>query len=531
MSKQKAKRRTSLQVARDRADRAALNLSAARAERRLGIMQKYDVLEPNKSRRQPGKEFKDEGGIYDQTRRLHGCALGRDLERNYSPAKGMLHQFRVNVVGSLGKLQINLPGAEEATAWFNEVWAKDPDYRTDLHLSDWFANTVVGVIREGDQLTIFDDGLIEDSGKLVTWEADQIAPLSKSEFDSATYAGRAPGDTQDNGIIRNKYGREIAYIVTGKRGKTIIDKATDATIYPRGLARLIRNPWRHNQGRGVPSIITPAANFLDLYEILASELQTAKRAAKQYANVKRTDAVTDWDSPNDAPEFLPENSGKTAAATDAEGANLATATGSKNYERLEAFAGGFVDYLDAGDEVEIPDLNHPNSDLAGFMDAVHGFSGSALGMAAAYTKLRADKSYTAFRGDMIMTWVTFLMLQKWLERRAADWAAINAVTWGMRTKQGFNPPPEGWDRKLAWNWPTMPQVDPWKEQNAIAMSLKNATTDFAALLGPDWEARLRAFGGQVDLIREILLPLGILETKSGGTAEQDDKGNQGEDNE
>jgi hypothetical protein len=61
-------------------------------------------------------------------------------------------------------------------------------------------------------------------------------------------------------------------------------------------------------------VITSATNILDLYEILASELQTAKRLAKQYAFVKREDAITDYDNPRAASNGLPENDGKDAAA-------------------------------------------------------------------------------------------------------------------------------------------------------------------------------------------------------------------------
>jgi hypothetical protein len=96
-----------------------------------------------------------------------------------------------------------------------------------------------------------------------------------------------------------------------------------------------------------------------------------------------------------------------------------------------------------------------------------------MGFAAAYTKLRADSSYTAFRGDMILTWVTFEFWQKWLERYVCDWTARNAIAWGMRRRNmPFKAPPEGWERRLSWDWPTMPEVDQLDYENAIAQALK-----------------------------------------------------------
>ena len=474
------------------------------------IQQKYDVLEANRARRQPSIERKGEDSIYDQTRRLKGCSLGRDLERNYSPAKGLIHQFKMNVVGIYGKLQVNTDGGEEAAAWFNEVWAPDCDFRADLHFGDWLQNTVAGIIREGDQLSVFDDDLVEDSGKLLTWEADQIVPLSATAFRKSGYKKKDFSDRQDNGIIRDRWGREKAYVTTSKRGIRSIEKASDGTIYPRGLARLIRNPWRHNQGRGVPSFITTAANYLDMYEILSSYLQTVKRSAKQYGYVYRADAVTDYDDPGSGPEFLPENTGKTATSTDAENPNVETAPGAKSYEQFEAFLGGNMDYLDPQDRVEFPDDKHPNPALPPFMDSVHGFSGAALGIASAYTKLRAEKSYTAFRGDMIMTWVTFIYWQKWLERYVADWTARNAIAWGIRTGAGFKDPGKEWQRALAWTWPVMPEVDELDAEQAIAAGLANGTLDYAKLLGPDWEKKLESYAKQIDKIRALGLPLAIL---------------------
>jgi len=534
----KPTRRTPLQVAQDREETSRLNLLADLHVKRREVLNKYDVVETNKARRQAKTETGGEGEIYDMTRRLRGCNLGRDLERNYSPAKGIMHQFRVNVVGSLGKMQLNIAGGEEATKWFNEIWSPDCDFRSELHFSDWLGNSLGGAMRDGDQLTVFDDGVVEDSGKLLTWESDQVAPVSDNVLRMIQSEMQIPADVklvQDNGILRDKWGREVAYISSGKRGIAMYDKREDVTVWPRktGSVKLMRLPWRQNQGRGVPIMIASASNFLDLYELIASELMSAKRAAKQYGYVSREEAVANFDDPTADPEFLGENLGKTGATVDAEGANEATATGAKNYERFESFTGGYMDYISKGDTVNIPEIKHPNKEIAPFIDAVHGFSGSALGVASAYAKLRADKAYTAFRGDMVMTWVTWYWVQKILERMAADWVGIRALRWAMRHGKIANLA-AGWEQSMSWTWPVMPEIDELKAAKAVEQQLKNGTTDWSKLLGPDWEKKLRSFGKQVNVVREILLPLGLLETKSGAptteekTEDDEDETNEGE---
>jgi len=513
-------RRTKLESLRDQHEALRLQAAIGALERHAKILAKYDATEPNKQRRQGSVEATGEESIFDMARRLKGCNIGRDLERNYSPAKSLFHQLRVNVVGSLGKIQVNVPGepGKAATEWFNEVWSKDCDFRDDCDWSTMLQNIVASVPREGDCLAVFDDNLIDDTGKLLMFEADQIAPLT----DDALKASKYSIAKQDNGIMRDKWGRVIGYATSGKRGKQTLSIADDPVVWARGDARLISNPWRLNQGRGVPSVITPASNFIDLYEILSSELATTKRAAKQYAYVKRADAVSDFDLPGSGAAFLPENAGKDAATVALEGANEATATGAKNYESIEALTGGYTDYLDAKDDVVIPDLKHPNSQLPQFLETVQGYGGAALGLARAYTILRADSSYTAFRGDMIMTWVTFYWLQKWLERRAADWVARKAIAWAIRKKQ-IADMPAGWERKLSWTWPRMPEVNQLDAENAIAAALKNGTTDYGQLLGPDWRRRLEGLAEQIKTVRELLLPLRVLETASGGQMEQDPK--------
>jgi capsid protein len=504
-----------LKRAREQLELVRTQLTTEILKRRLAsVKNEYDVLKPNKLRRQPIVERKSETEIYNITKRLRGANLGRDLERNYSPARGLLHQFRVNVVGTEGKIRVNTgdDAGKKAAEWFNSVWAKSVDYRDErLHWCDWLTNVLISVIREGDVLIVVDDSVVEDSGKLLTWETDQITTLAESEFQKTQFG--KTGCVQDSGIIRNKYGKIVAYIATSKRG---LYEATldDVTIFSVDVARLIYSPWRLNQGRGVPDLLTPASNFVDLYEILARELQSAKRAAAQYAYVKREHAVTDWDNPGAGAEFLPENAGKTAGEVEAEGANETVATGAKNYERLEEFTGGYTDYLDPGDVVEIPDIKRPNVNLAEFLQAVHAFSGAALGVASAYTKLRADSSYTAFRGDMVMTWMTFKWWQKKMERMVCDWVAKKVLKWAMRKKEIDELTP-GWEQKISWVWPRMPEVDQLAIQNAYTAALKNATADYAELIGPDWEEKMEGLAKQIEKARQLKLPLKIFETQAG----------------
>jgi capsid protein len=502
-----------------------LELENTVLERRLSSIKqygKYDAVEPNRKRRTPSVETKSEDQILDPRKRALSHNIGRDLERNFAPARGIINQFRVNVVGAEGKIQINTPDGAAAANWFNRVWAKECDYRDDLHWSTILQNVVAGCIREGDVLAVFDDELTpDDSGKLIHYEADQICSLSEGEFKKVN--GYADGWSQEGGIVRDRLGKVLGYIVTGKRGQIVIDKIEDATFFPRSAAKLVKNPWRLNQGRGISAMLTAATNFQDLYEILSKELQSAKVAASIAGWTKRSDAVTDWDDPASGSQYLPENSGKDAVTTALEGAN-STDPAQPNYERFESLTGGMWEYLAKGDETEFAKIDRPNVHLAEFMEAVLGHAGASVGLARAYTILRADSSYTSFRGDMVLSWATFYMLQKWLERDYADWVAHKAISHAIR--KGVVSLATGWESAISWKWPKTPSVDELKESTATRQKLKNGTADYSQLIGPDWRNHFDALSEQIQYGRDKNIPLSVFETTSGGVAPSEEQKNE-----
>ena len=103
--------------------------------------------------------------------------LARNATRNSPTFNGMLKQFDLNVVGvSGGKAVFDFRDAGQA-AKVREAfarWTRDIDFFDGLNL-----NTVLKIILKtyilgGDMVLVFDDGLIEDSGKLLIYEPDEI---------------------------------------------------------------------------------------------------------------------------------------------------------------------------------------------------------------------------------------------------------------------------------------------------------------------------------------------------------------------
>ena len=486
-------------------------------------------------RRQSRIETKEETGaqgILNPAGRLNGLNLCRDAERNYSQARSIIHQRQINIIGPSPKLQVNTGDkfGEEATSWFNVKWQKNCDFRQDRRFAKLGQLVVGSKDREGDLLAVFDDDMIKDTGKLIFFESDLICDRSDNKD-----LLKKNKWTQRDGIISDEWGREIGYVTTQKRGQTSA-KTEDSHLWPRdpddsskNMARLIRADYRLIQGRGISPMLSAVMDFLDCYEMRSKELQSAKVAAGQYAYVKRKEAETDFDNvlmdpDNQNPADQDEGwEGETTTLPENQSAPV-------NYEALEKMTGGYTDYMDTDDEIEFPKITRPNVAMKDFLDYVMDSGGSAFGMAHAYTRLKADTSYTAFRGDMVMTWVTFYAEQKDMENEFLDWSAVRAIKWAIRKKLIKNKAPEGWEDRLSWTLPTIPFIKELEERKAHAEALKNGEISYSQLLGPDWKKIHEQLAKELKAAKELGLPLAVFETKAGGSAAEADKQeNEGED--
>jgi capsid protein len=338
-------------------------------------------------RRQAKVEIAEESGAAGQLnnyQRLFAINLGRDLERNYSVAKSQLKQFRNNVVGADAKIQVNTGDdfGEQATAWFNKKFFTNCDFRSTEDFSKITRNIATAKKREGDILVVFDDGTALNvaeggTGKIITYDADQICEITKSTDLPA-------GSVQDGGIVRDKYGREIGYIVSNKRGVQAADKK-DVTIFNRNpdnedanSVKLIKSTFRCNQGRGSADMLSSIADLLDCYEMRSKELQSAKVAAALAGTIEREEAVEDFDDTRLDPTN--ENPDDSAGAANTLPEKQTTPA---NYERMEALTGGYFDYLAKGDKLTLHDIKRPNIHMAEFLDHVTDASGSVFGFAHA----------------------------------------------------------------------------------------------------------------------------------------------------
>lgn len=490
---------------------------------------KYDAVDTNNKRlrKRPKAETGKDGeeSILPLRDRILAINMIRDLQRNTSAGKSIITQILANVVGTKPKLQMNTSDPEfnsEVNSFFNSIWSRNCDGINYFHFSTLCQVLIATWIREGDVLVIFDD-IYEDDGKLLFYEADQLTQLSEADWKALTalteyaqYTEQKKGANgkievvpmrQANGIITDRRGRTKGYIyTTAARGQTETKKE-EVSIVPSTSARLIYNPFRFNQKRGVSEMLGVAGDILDISDMKTSELQTAKRASKIGIVVMKKDSTeTAMLRSGVAPESV------LSASTGDEQSEPAS---DSNYEALEALSGGFTEYVEPGEDVKVLDHNRPSVAVSEFYKDTHRTSGAGLGLANVYSTLQAQTSYTAFRGEMIITWRTFEMMQKFLERYFCDWILGLLIPWAKRKKLIKSKLPENFQYSASWSFPQMPSISPVDETTANTAQLKNGLIGFDNLLGADWKEILKARAEQLAYAKELGIPLSAFETVAG----------------
>jgi len=510
---------------------------ARRTEKSLRNLQmKYDASDSRyrTSRRTPRREITKEDGIQSANEHLTGIAIGRDLRRNNATYKTIERQLLACTVGVGPKVKFNTGNDEWdqiAASWFNSDWSKWCDGVDDSPLGDMIAIAFSYMTREGDVLCVFDD-FDRDDGTLRWFEPDQLATVKKQDWDIAAaqrgfqWKENDPKDgrrkvpmLQDRGVIRDRRGRVVGYIFTNKTGNVAsdIDQVTivprwDVRNSPNGSAKLIKSPWRFNQYRGVGDSLTIANEQRDIYEMRNAELASAKKAAQYFATIE-----TDEDGESGIIRAL-QKGNLTQEEIDAilhgEDGTSSGITGIQ-YESLEGLLGGKMEYLDPGDKMNMHSPDRPSSDVSDFSERVQVSSGAAMGLGRSRSLMKAESSYTAFRGEELMTWQTAVIEQKRMERRLMDYLVFKAV--GFAQRKRFIPQSDNsqWWTTAAFSWPAMREVDEVKTANAERIFLKNGSKNLADILGPDWRTKVDNLESLINVLREKNLPLSIFETVSG----------------
>ena len=489
-------------------------------------------------------ETKSEDEILNASIRLKVLNLTREGMRNAPQVRAIVQQLRVLVVGLQGgKLTMTTEDEDwnkEAQEYFAER-SKAIDFIDNTGLNDCLKLMLTALAAEGgDFAIVFDDGILSGgvgSGKFRFFESDNIANLDPMEFEKRF--GKTW--TQSQGLIYNEIGRFVGIVLSGKkRGKTVFskDEAFTLTRDPDADANESfwfygKRKWRLLQGRGISPQTVAIAALLDMYELISSEVQCGKLNAKVFAQVVDSLGLDEGDDgsgdvdggvADDAEDGETPAEGDTPAAAD-DGSTL-------DVTQFEATTGAKVLNPPQGLKLELLDTKRPNTQLIQFVEWLNGGAAAVHGLARVYSGLKAEASYTAFRGEQTISLPSIEESEKELERGPLDWIGVKEIQWGIDTN-ALREGPKGWRKKMQWSWPTMKEVNETDAQTAVAAKIKNFLTTYQALLGPNWQTILTQVSDEMKWFEKRGLMHPALQTVSGQvvTSSQIDPAKRGKDTE
>lgn len=468
----------------------------------------YDVVTTRGEgkRRIPRIESSEEDSLLNASQRLKILNLTRDGMRNAPAVRAIVQQLRVLMVGlEGGKMTATTEDEDwnEAAQKVFASWSRSCDFIDGTCFNECLKLIVTSLQAEGgDFCMVFDDGILSGgngTGKIRFFESDNIA-----NFDKETFKKRfGEKYNQSNGLIYNELGRFCGIIVSGKkRGLTEFkeDQAFTLTRDPDADSTEAswyfgKKKWRLLQGRGISPQTVAIAALLDMYELIAAEVQTGKLNSKLFSQVIDTLGGSDGtDGSEDVPTGAEDIEGGTTETTTEEEVEI-------NVADFEANAGAKTVNVPYGTKLELLDSKRPSQSVYQFAEMLQGGAAAVHGLARVYSGLKAETSYTAFRGEQTISWSSIEEAHKDLERGPCDWVGVKVLRWAIATGR-LAEGPEGWETALSWSWPRMKEVNELDAQNAVAAKLQNCLGTYRALLGPNWKAILEQVATEVKWFSE-----------------------------
>lgn len=497
------------------------------------ILARYDAVKMTGNRHRRIMDRGREEAEFLPYDRMYAITLGRDMHRNQARYVALERMISRMTAGTV-RCQVNtddIAWNNAAEHYFNYDFSRDCLMQIPrTHLSELCQQLVSSMIREGDVLVVYDaPGVAVGSARLLVFEADQLVRMADTDF-AALY----PRCRQEAGVIINEYGVTVGYIVSVLRlddqqrfrpNLLTTLPASQCLVFSTEDAVLLAARYRPGQIRGVPEMLPVSICLDDADEMVKSELMTSKMGAKNWATVYQSESTQNAmvDQDLSSAVFDQEEKGNYDPATgqiiDPDAAAAGPSMPERpHYDSIDSTDSAIVTYLNGKDRMDVHTPTRPNLHVDEFFRSRNADAASALGLARGYAEMAVTNSYTAHRGESLLTWSAIYDRQKHLERTLLDWLAVKVIEHGMAVGAIPSAAPSDWRTRVSWEMPTMQPIDERTSVEAQASALKSGLTTYKELLGSDWADKLRQLATEKNLAEELGLPLSILETVSGAPA-------------
>lgn len=469
-------------------------------------------------------------------------ALARNTARNSEHLEGILHQLEVQVIGvEGGKAIFSFP--EQFAAQQKIIhkafaeWATEAEFFEDQNLQGLLKLILRTLYIGGDLALVYDNGVVRDTGKVISFDPDCIGDISEAEF-KAAFGGDY---SQHQGIIKNRWGQTVGVICSmSQRGESEFrlwnpdgSRAAWTLIKPAGQRwidcpfTLIRDLKQINGMRGASSLWPGLRTLSDQSDLQGYEIQAAKRNSQIIGQVLQNETSTN--EAEIAAEIDPDAlaldlGGEGGENGDAVENNPIAEAMEQEHLDLDAINNASViyDVMPENTRMELFDTKRPNLATTEFSRWLNGGAAWAAGLSKLYSCGESTASYSASMAEMILANSSFRVDFKRLETGFLDWVLAQ---WSRRAQaRGEIPPdsalPEDWRRTcVQWQQPPQKALNPVDDANATTIALRNLTTSYHEKLGPDWKEKLKDIADELAWAKANGIPDPRLQTVSGGVIE------------
>lgn len=438
-------------------------------------------------------ETRTEDEILNPTRRAKLLDLTRNLVRNSSLFNTVLGQLTTNAISTCGgKVVISTPD-DDANKGLKKAFFSYTR-NVDFHTGDTLNHLLKRALREyvigGDCVLVFDDSLVEDSGKVLLFESNQVVNVAVAEIEKRY----GKGSWISNGKVYSRNGRHIGTVVSRSQSPLLGDADPAACYFlkkdPNGNP--LNNYWFHfssnwREGRGVSQAASAIATIHQLEDLVQSELLASRRNSQIFC----------WLTENQTPqEQMPSafdgeiNSEDISNMSDEDIQKLAKeeAEAEKVVSFNKAKENSVVyEALPPGFDAKQLQMTHPNQNVQTMVDWLANRCAASMGLSKVFAT--GNPQDGNWRSNQLFSWPAIRELQKDCEQ-ILDWLFSRFVAWAIRKGNVTVPIPDDVMDFISWEWRGIDDLSPVEYQRGIRLALENNTKTYREILGNNWQERL-----------------------------------------
>ena len=460
----------------------------------------YRIVESDSQNIMPSSvDNRTEDEILSPSRRGRLLDICRNLVRNSSLMTTILGSLTTNVVSTCGgKVVLSLPSdnANKDLRRGFRAWTRNTDFHTGDCLNKFLKRALREYVIGGDVVVLFDDNLIEDSGKLLMFESEELVDVPPEEVEKRY----GKGAWCSQGKVYSAHGRHIGTIVS-KSARNVLGVADPDKCYflkkdPNGNPMdnywfQLSSNWR--EGRGVSQVSSACSTIHQLEDLVTSELLAARKNSQLFCWLEETpeDKVV-VPTPFDVPADMSDDEMREYIAGEIEQNEKPNEDGDEHMKTISfnraKEAGLLYEQLPGGFKANQLDTKHPNESVQTMVEFLSNRAAATLGLSRVYALGNPEDSN--WKSNQLFTYPTILEFQKTVLEPMLDWIFAQWKKWATRKGIVTSYVIEDFMDFVDWSWRGIDELSPVEYQTGIRLALENNTKTYKEILGNDWMEKL-----------------------------------------